>query len=132
MKLFELLGKPVMESYIAYELSSASRTELEQLFPPKYPEFIGHHITHEFGVHNDHQLPIDTTSIRVVGYADDGESIEALVVDIDRNSTRPDGKTYHITWSLDRTKGRKPVDSNKLISAPRSIDFEALISFAIL
>jgi hypothetical protein len=35
-----------------------------------------------------------------VGRADDGRSLQCLVVEIDGTTDRPDGSTYHITWSL--------------------------------
>jgi hypothetical protein len=38
-----------------------------------------------------------------------------MVVAIDGNTDRPDGSTYHITWSLDRAKGRQPIESNDVI-----------------
>jgi len=117
MKLIELIETTMLtETYIAYELDENSRKELHSKFPPKYDDFIGHHITYQFGVSSDTELPTNSEDINVIGYADDGESIEALVVEINGTTTRQDGKIYHITWSLDRSKGRKPVDSNKLIS----------------
>ena len=104
------------KSYIAYELSDKDRNHLLSVFPPKYSDVIAHHITYEFGVPEDSDLPQTPKNIQVVGYADDGESIEALVVEVDGKIKRTDGKIYHITWSLDRSKGRKPVHSNDLIS----------------
>ena len=67
------------EGYIAFEISEHSRQQLATIFEPKYPEFIGHHITHQFGVGKDVELP-ELPEIQVIGYADDGESLEALVV----------------------------------------------------
>jgi len=52
--------------------------------------------------------------IKVVGYVDDGEGLEALVVSVNGSTERPDGKIYHITWSLN--EGRKPVESNDLLA----------------
>lgn len=100
--------------YQAFELDGASRSRLAQQFPPKFSEFIGHHITHKFGVWSTEPLP-DDADIKVVGYAVDPEGIEALVISVNGTTTRPDGKTYHCTWSLDRDKGFKPVNSNSLI-----------------
>ncbi|WP_434083261.1 hypothetical protein, partial [Escherichia coli] len=54
--------------------------------------------------------------LRIVGYANDSEGLEALVVEVDGTVDRTDGKIYHCTWSLDRSKGFKPADSNKLVS----------------
>lgn len=105
----------VSESYIGLELDGKVRRQLAQQFPPKYPNFIGHHITWKFGIKKDYPLPKNIKTIEVVGYADDGESIEALVVEVNGSTQRSDGKTYHITWSLDRSKGKSPRHSNNLI-----------------
>jgi hypothetical protein len=39
--------------------------------------------------------------------------VEAMVVQIDGTTDRPDGSTYHITWSL--AEGREAVESNDVI-----------------
>lgn len=109
-------GEFLKEGYIAFELDEKSRNHLLSIFTPKYPKTIAHHITYAFGVPKDTELPMQPSSIEVVGYADDGESIEALVVAIDGSVKRNDGKIYHITWSLDPEQGRKPVHSNDLIA----------------
>lgn len=98
--------------YTAYTLNESSRKVLETHFPPKYSEFVGHHITYKFGVDENAKVP-KKAKIKVVGHIDDGEGLEALVVSIDGTKERPDGNLYHITWSLD--EGKKPVDSNKLL-----------------
>lgn len=104
------------ENYIAYRFNDQTRQRLAELFPPKYPEFLGHHITVKFPAKPNDPLPEAPKVAKIVGYADNGEGLEALVVDIDGSIHRPDGKIYHITWSLDRAKGFKPVDSNTLIA----------------
>ena len=48
-----------------------------------------------------------------MGVADDGEGVQALVVEIGGTTRRPDGSTYHITWSL--VGGREAVESNDAI-----------------
>lgn len=102
--------------YEAFVLDEDTRRALAVRFPPKYSEWIGHHITHRFGVPYDKTFSYGQSSkFTVVGYVDDGEGLEALVVSRDGNIYRPDGKIYHITWSLDRSKGKKPVQSNDLI-----------------
>ena len=113
MRIDEII---LTEKYIAFELDKKSRRQLAKTFEPKYPEFIGHHITYKFGVPKDVKIPMTPKSIEVVGYADDGEGIEALIIAINGSTDRPDGSTYHVTWSLDREKGKKPVHSNKLIA----------------
>jgi len=117
VKAYEIIEtdeKP-RRGYQAFELDAASRSHLAKIFPPKFPEFIGHHITYAFGVMSSDPLP-EASRIQVVGYACDPEGIEALVVSIDGTTERPDGKTFHITWSLDRSAGFKPVNSNDLIA----------------
>lgn len=106
----------LFEMYTAYVLDGKSRRELVKRFPPKYPELIGHHATVKFGVPKDAPKP-RPAKLEVVGYADDGEGLEALVVAVNGKVHRPDGSLYHITWSLDRSKGRKPVQSNTLVQA---------------
>jgi hypothetical protein len=108
-------GPKPRAGYQAFEVSAASRSALAEVFPPKFPEFIGHHITYKFGVSSDQPLP-EASTLRVVGYACDEAGIEALVVEVDGTTVRPDGKTFHITWSLDREAGFKPVKSNDLIA----------------
>ncbi len=49
----------------------------------------------------------------MVGVADDGAGVQALVVEIGGTTRRPDGSTYHITWSL--APGRAAVESNGAI-----------------
>lgn len=104
------------EMYTAYELDKKSRQLLAATFPPKYPDFIGHHITYKMVKKTDMSLPSQPKSIKVIGYADDGKGLEALVVEINGKTQRPDGKLYHITWSLDKSAGRKPVQSNSLVA----------------
>jgi hypothetical protein len=49
----------------------------------------------------------------VVGRTDDERGVEAMVVAIDGTTDRPDGSTYHITWSL--ADGRRARESNDVI-----------------
>lgn len=108
-------------SYEAFVLTEESRQKLAALFPPKYPEWIGHHVTHRFGVervagpygHLVYGVP--RFDVEVIGYVEE-DGLEAFVCTVDKGSRRPDGKTYHLTWSLDRSKGKKPVHSNDLIA----------------
>jgi 8-oxo-dGTP pyrophosphatase MutT (NUDIX family)/ribosomal protein S18 acetylase RimI-like enzyme len=101
-------------AYTAYVLTKASRDSLLSKFPPKFPDVIAHHVTLQFGVPQDTAVP-EAAKIEVVGYAAD-DSLEAVVVSVNGETKRPDGSTYHVTLSLDRTKGRKPVQSNEVVS----------------
>lgn len=99
--------------YTAYVLDNKSFTKLIEKFPPKYSKILAHHITVKFGVPSDTPPPPDA-EIKVVGYADSGDGLEALVVSVNGETVREDGKFYHITWSLEPNK-YKPVDSGDLI-----------------
>ena len=92
------------------------RDRLLHRFPPKYDRPIADHVTLQAGASEETPLPRDVTS-QIVGYADDGDSLECLVVAIDGTTNRPDGSTYHITWSLG--PGRKAKESNDLLREKR-------------
>lgn len=113
MKYSQLVEK--QKGYTGFELDKKSRRALLSQFPPQFPDVIAHHITYKFGVSED-AVPNQPKSAEIVGYARD-DSLEAYVVAINGSITRPDGKVYHITWSLDRSRGRKPVQSNNLIAS---------------
>ena len=103
--------------YTAYVLTEDSKSALLERFPPKYSTVVAHHITVKFGVSASEGLP-ERVPVTVVGYIDNEEGLEALVVSVNRSVDREDGKTYHITWSLDEAKF-KPVDSNDLIRSKK-------------
>lgn len=97
--------------YSAYVLDKESRELLLERFSPQFPEVIAHHITHQFP---DDQPPPPRALLEVVGHASD-ERLECLVVELDGLSERPSGGIYHITLSLDREQGAKPVHSNEVL-----------------
>jgi hypothetical protein len=107
--------------YTGWELDPVSRARLLAEFPPQFPDVLAHHVTHRFGVTQEDGMPPEGAQLQVVGYAVDKEfeeseaSLECLVVAVNGNEKRPDGRVYHITWSLDRSRGRKPVDSNRVL-----------------
>jgi hypothetical protein len=85
-------------------------TLLEQ-FPPRYSNVIADHVTLQSEAASE-PLP-DPVEARIVGRADDGDSLEAMVVAIDGTVDRPDGSIFHITWSLG--PGRRARESNDVI-----------------
>jgi hypothetical protein len=109
------LKENVIKGYNGYLLPDKERSKLLALFPPKYPDIIAHHITEKYPAMSTEDLP-SGKSFRVVGYSDDGNGVEAIVVEVNGTIKRPDGKIYHITMSIDRSKGYKPVDSNTIIA----------------
>ena len=97
---------------IGWKLSDEERERLLELFPPRYERTIADHVTLRVGAARDAPLPPED-SAEVVGRADDGDSLECLVVAIGGTTDRPDGSTYHITWSLG--PGRKAKESNDVL-----------------
>ncbi len=99
--------------FTCYVLTDESREKLMKKFPPKFEKVFAHHITQDFGVGPDTPIPVEA-DIRAIGYATDGHDIEAIVVSVDGENTREDGKFYHITWSLN-PETKKPVDAGDII-----------------
>lgn len=103
-----------------WKLDRVERAELLARFPPRWPDVIADHVTLASG--SAGPLPVEREAL-IVGRIDDGDSLEALVVNIAGTTDRPDGSTFHITWSLDSARGRKPVHSNDVL---RERGWEAL------
>jgi len=97
-----------------WKLDPDDRAKLLKRFPPTWPEVIADHVTFEPGPSGSN-APVHDITGEVVGQADDGQGVQALVVSVGGTVDRPDGSTYHITWSIRREAGRNPVDSNAVI-----------------
>jgi hypothetical protein len=97
---------------LGWLLADADRSRLLARFVPRYQRTIAHHVTLSGGADANSPLP-GAVRARVVGRADDGKSLECLVVEIDGTTDRPDGSTYHITWSLGA--GRRARESNDVL-----------------
>ena len=100
------------ETVIGWKLDESQRAELLQQFPPRYAATVADHVTLRSGAREDASLP-DAQTGEIVGRADDGEGVEAMVVSIDGSTDRPGGGTYHITWSLG--EGRRARESNDVL-----------------
>ncbi len=98
-----------------WKLDRNVRAQLLERFPPTWPDVIADHVTLQAGASANEPLPAQEAA-EIVGRVDDGEGLQALIVSIDGSTDRPDGSTYHITWSLDRSRGRKAVQSNDVIA----------------
>ena len=96
-----------------WKLPEVERELLLRRFPPKYENVDADHVTLRVGATPETPLPHEPQSAKVVGRADDGKSLECLVVELDGTTDRPDGSTYHITWSLG--PGRKARESNDVL-----------------
>ena len=99
-----------------WKVDADDRQRLLARFAPRWPDVIADHVTLDAKADVRTPLP-SSVSAQIVGEFDDGEGLQALVVAVDGSTDRPDGSTYHITWSLDRSRGRKPVESNDVIRA---------------
>ncbi len=95
-----------------WKLPEEDRAALLARFPPRYATTVAHHVTLRVGADASTPLPRDVTA-RIVGRADDGRSLECLVVELDGTTDRPDGSTYHITWSLGES--RRARESNDVL-----------------
>lgn len=95
-------------------LDEEDRARLLALLPPAYPRAVAHHVTLRADVPPGFPPPAAKAGT-VVGLADDGAGVQALMVEIEGSTRRPDGSTWHVTWSP--ADGRKPVESNDVIRA---------------
>ncbi|WP_395671548.1 hypothetical protein [Phenylobacterium sp.] len=97
--------------FVGWELDREDRRQLLARFPARYAEAVADHVTLKFG---DRKAQAPTARAgEIVGEADDGDGVQAMVVRIEGTTDRPDGSTYHITWSL--APGRRAKESNDVI-----------------
>jgi hypothetical protein len=99
--------------YTGWLVDPGERDALLARFPPRYGRVVAHHVTLKFG-DREAQAPGEVGA-QIAGEADDGSGVQALVVAIDGSTARPDGGTFHITWSL--ADGREARESNDVIAA---------------
>jgi hypothetical protein len=104
---------PQDSSSIGWKLDRDQRRALLERFPPRYAKAVADHVTFLTKVAPDALLPPEANAV-IVGRADDDSGVEAMVVAMEGETDRPDGSTWHITWSLDA--GRKAVESNDVIA----------------
>lgn len=114
MKTSEIL--PIQYGYQALVLDSPSRDLLLKQIKPEFTDIIAHHITVQFPATSQDPLPPQPKQIKVIGVASDHKGVQAAIVELDGTSQRPDGKIYHITISIDKSQGAKPVHSNDVIA----------------
>jgi hypothetical protein len=98
---------------IGWKLDDAERVALLVRFPPRYAKVLADHVTLRDHVHASATLPPPAQGL-IVGHVDDGAGVEAMVVEVEGSAGRPDGGTYHITWSLG--PGRTAIESNTAIA----------------
>lgn len=96
---------------IGWLLAEDDRKKLLAQFEPRYENTVARHVTLRTEAASE-PLPPPVTA-RMVGRTDDGKGVQAMVVAIDGSTDRPDGSTYHITWSL--AEGRRARESNDVL-----------------
>ncbi|HEY0113152.1 MAG TPA: hypothetical protein VGB59_08355 [Allosphingosinicella sp.] len=103
---------PQGECVIGWKLNKAQRKELLQQFPAAYGNILAHHVTLASHVAEDSPLPEEIHG-EIVGCVNDGHGVQAMIVSIGGTTDRPDGSSYHITWSLG--EGREARESNDVL-----------------
>jgi hypothetical protein len=113
-QIYERVRKTQGQTVVGWALDREERVELLLQFPPRYGNVVADHVTLAARVGRDAPLPDEVTG-EIIGRADDGAGVEAMVVRLGGSTDRPDGSTWHITWSLG--PGRRAKESNDVIAA---------------
>jgi hypothetical protein len=104
--------------YIAFNLTPACREQILARFQPRYEHVFAEHVTYLYGVDRDvdvHiKMPDKPRLLVAYAYASDDVGLEALLVEVDGQRLRLDGKPYHLTLSL--AEGRRQSDANQVIA----------------
>jgi len=95
-----------------WKVDTGDRDELLRRLPARHAQTVADHVTLRFGTDADTPLPISNQG-EIMGEADDGAGVQALVVRIDGTTERGDGSHFHITWSL--KSEREARESNDVI-----------------
>lgn len=96
---------------IGWKLDRGEGVALLARFPPRYEQPVADHVT--LATNAESMPPPPSVRAEIRGRADDGAGVEAMVVALDGSTDRPDGSTFHITWSLGQ--GRRARESNDVI-----------------
>ena len=112
---------------IGWTLDERERGELLESHPPRYAKVVAHHVTLATDA-QDRALP-PAVRAAIVGRTDDDAGVEAMVVTIDGETARPDGSTFHITWSLG--DGRRARESNDVLKARGWEEFDHPLSISL-
>jgi hypothetical protein len=114
---------------IGWKLDRSQRDQLLEALPAAYAHVVADHVTLAARAAADAPLPEETAG-EIVGRADDGEGVEAMVVAISATTDRPGGGTYHVTWSL--AAGRVAKESNDVIARQGWERFERPIVLSLV
>lgn len=111
--------------YTGFQLEPAERERLLSIYPPRYSDIIADHVTLSERASAWGHAP-KPSFLSVVGIADDGRGLQCLVVTVGGLLFRPDKKTFHCTWSLVRSAGYRPFDSNDVIRRHGFVSVESV------
>ncbi|HEU0043100.1 hypothetical protein [Sphingomonas sp.] len=115
-----------------WKLDRAERDALLRRFPPRWPDADADHVT-LWSSKSEHAgvPPADPHTAEIVGHVDDGIGLEAMVIRLNGTTDRPDGSTFHITWSLDAAAARESVESNAVLRARGWTAFDQPVPIAL-
>ncbi|HYD13740.1 MAG TPA: hypothetical protein VEC11_12905 [Allosphingosinicella sp.] len=116
-------------SRAGWKLEPQARAVLLERFPPCYACAVADHVTLKPDLAGE-ELPPAPGEALIVGRADDGAGVEAMVVRLDGTTDRPDGSTWHITWSLG--PGREAKESNDVIAARGWAEFDEAVPVTLV
>lgn len=114
-------------SVIGWRLDRDQRADLLERFPPRYANAIADHVTLDSEA-GGKPLP-EPVEAEILGHVDDGRGVEAMVVAVGGTTDRPDGSTFHITWSLG--PGRAARESNDALKGGGWRRFDQSVPVAI-
>jgi len=114
-------------SVIGWKLDRGERDALLTRFPPRYEQAVADHVTLATSAQSK-PLP-GAVSAEILGRADDEAGVETMVVALDGSTDRPNGSTFHITWSL--SPGRRARESNDVIRDHGWTRFEQAVPVSI-
>jgi len=106
---------PTPRLVTGWKLDRIDRAGLLARFPPLFPDVVADHVTLRSGTDASTPLPADERG-EIIGEIDDRDGVQALVVRIGGSCIRADDGIFHITWSLDRARGRRAKESNEVIA----------------
>lgn len=108
---------------VGWKLDRTQRELLLAALPPRYGKVVADHVTLSV---SGTEPPRPVEDARIIGHVDDGAGVEACVVALEGSTTRPDGGTWHITWSLSDDRAAR--ESNDVIAAMGWTEIPALPS----
>lgn len=96
---------------VGWKLDLKCREDLLTVYPPRYQRTVADHVTLSV---SGTEAPAPVDDAFIIGHVDDGTGVEAYIVAIAGSTDRPDGGTWHVTWSL--AAGRAARESNDVIA----------------